>query len=358
MDFGKQLLFFFSALGTFNAVILGIYFFLLVKKKYLTNQLLGALILAYSVRTGTMVFVYFDASIPRIYLQLGLSACFFIGPLVYLFLKAATLGTNTMKRSWKVLLAAHLAFVLLIGIFFPYQQNEVFWNRYVVYSIYAQWLFFIVLSGHLMKDRIAKLFRGTEKTTGQEGWLLMIYVANLLIFTFYLLSIFRTPYTSCLNGSLVFTFMLYLAISILLYRKKTDHLFNFLPEKVNPRKIDAGVAKELGDKLEHAMAIEKVFIDADLKLSGLAKTLNVSPHQLSQFLNDNLDNNFTSYVNSYRIEAACTMLINENKLTLEAVGYEVGFNSKSTFFTAFKKHTGLTPLSYQQQALRSLSSDL
>jgi len=186
----------------------------------------------------------------------------------------------------------------------------------------------------------------------------MIYVANLLIFTFYLLSIFRTPYTSCLNGSLVFTFMLYLAISILVYRKETDHLFNFLPEKVNPRKIDAGVAKELGDKLEHAMAIEKVFIDADLKLSGLAKTLNVSPHQLSQFLNDNLDNNFTSYVNSYRIEAACTMLINENKLTLEAVGYEVGFNSKSTFFTAFKKHTGLTPLSYQQQALRSLSSDL
>ncbi|PTT07202.1 DNA-binding protein, partial [Flavobacterium sp. HMWF030] len=42
-----------------------------------------------------------------------------------------------------------------------------------------------------------------------------------------------------------------------------------------------------------------------------------------------------------------------DKLTLESVGYDVGFNSKSTFFSAFKKHTGTTPLNYQQQALHA-----
>jgi len=358
MNFGNELIFFFSALGTFNAVILSIYFFLLAKKKYLTNYFLGSLIFAYSIRTGTMVFVYFDATIPRIYLQIGLSACLFIGPLLYFFLKAAILGTNSMKRSWKILLSAHLAFVVIVGLSFPYQQYEIFWNQYLVYIIYAQWLLFIMLSSHILWDKIAKLFKSKEKLSGQEGWLVMIYFANVLIFSFYLLSILRTPYTSCLNGSIVFSFMLYLIVSILLYRKNTDDLFNFIPEKVNTRIMEAALANELIQKMEQIMSQQKVFRNPDLKLGGLAKLLNVSSHQLSQLLNENLENNFTTYVNSYRIEEACSMLLTDNRLTLEAVGYEVGFNSKSTFFTAFKKHVGMTPLSYQQQAVRSLGSDL
>lgn len=58
MNFGHQLIFFFSALGTFNAIILGIYFFLLAKNKYLTNYLLGGLILAYSIRTRPQAYLY------------------------------------------------------------------------------------------------------------------------------------------------------------------------------------------------------------------------------------------------------------------------------------------------------------
>lgn len=358
MNFGNELIFFFSALGTFNAVVLGIYFLLLAKKKYLTNYLLGGLILAYSIRTGTMVFVYFDATIPKIYLQTGLSACLFIGPLLYLFLKAATSGTNTMKKSWKVLLYSYFALVVIIGTLFPYQNYVTFWNIYIVYIIYAQWMLFVVLSGYIMKERISKFFESKGKITGQEGWLLMIYAANVFIFTFYLLSILRTPYTSCLNGSMVFTFMLYLAISILLYHRKTDDLFNFLPEKASTKKIEILLATELIKKLELIMSQQKVFTDPDLKLSGLSKMLNISPHQLSQLLNEHLENNFTTYINSYRIEEACSIIITNNRLTLEAIGYEVGFNSKSTFFTAFKKHTGTTPLSYQQQQMQLMSPNL
>lgn len=358
MNFGNELIFFFSALGTFNAVILSIYFLLLAQKKYLTNYLLGGLILAYSIRTGTMVFVYFDATIPKIILQTGLSACLFIGPLLYLFVKAATLGTNTMKKSWKVLLYSHLAFILIVGIVFPYQNYVVFWDRYIVYMIYTQWMIFMILTGYTMRGRISKFFKSREKITVQEGWLLMIYSANVLIFTFYALSILRTPYTSCLNGSIVFSFMLYLAISILLYHKKTDDLLNFLPEKTTAKKLEPVLAAGLTKKLALVMSQQKAFTDPDLKLSGLSKMLNVSPHQLSQLLNEHLENNFTTYINSYRIEEACSMITTDNRLTLEAIGYEVGFNSKSTFFTAFKKHTGMTPLSYQQQGIRLVSSDL
>ena len=89
-----------------------------------------------------------------------------------------------------------------------------------------------------------------------------------------------------------------------------------------------------------------------LSLQDLSKELNISSHQLSQFLNNNLNKNFTSFVNEFRINEACKIITSNDKLTLESVGYDVGFNSKSTFFSAFKKHTGTTPLNYQLQALQ------
>jgi len=88
-------------------------------------------------------------------------------------------------------------------------------------------------------------------------------------------------------------------------------------------------------------------------LQDLSKEMNIAAHQLSQFLNSNLGKNFTSYVNELRINEACSIIKSNDKLTLEAIGYDVGFNSKSTFFAAFKKHTGTTPLNYQLQALQT-----
>ena len=86
MNIGKELLFFFSALGAFNGLILSLYFSFFNSKKYLCNYFLGALLFALSVRIGKSVFVYFDGTLPKIYLQIGLSACFFIGPFLYCFL--------------------------------------------------------------------------------------------------------------------------------------------------------------------------------------------------------------------------------------------------------------------------------
>ncbi|MEG1022929.1 MAG: AraC family transcriptional regulator, partial [Flavobacterium sp.] len=67
MDTGKELLFFFSALGAFNGIILSLYFFFFTKKKYLTNYFLGMLLFALSVRIAKSVFVYFHPELPKLY---------------------------------------------------------------------------------------------------------------------------------------------------------------------------------------------------------------------------------------------------------------------------------------------------
>ncbi|MNR40124.1 HTH-type transcriptional regulator AppY [compost metagenome] len=76
--------------------------------------------------------------------------------------------------------------------------------------------------------------------------------------------------------------------------------------------------------------------------------MKVTKHLLSQYVNEILGKSFSSLVKEYRIEKAKKLLETEKNYTIESLGYDSGFNSKSTFFTAFKTITGLTPAEYQK----------
>lgn len=94
---------------------------------------------------------------------------------------------------------------------------------------------------------------------------------------------------------------------------------------------------------------EKFYMQRDLTLPELAKMLNTNKNTLSQFLNQNLNQNFYRYINSLRVEEAKKLLTeNEtNKYSLEGIGYMAGFNSKTTFNTVFKTQTGMSPSEYK-----------
>jgi AraC-like DNA-binding protein len=353
MDTGKELLFFFSALGAFNGIILGVYFFFFTKKKYLTNYFLGALLFALSIRIGKSVFVYFDPALPKMYLQFGLTACFFIGPCLYYFIKSAVEEVNVMPKSWKITLLFWGILIVTFGILYPYEDYPKLWGRSIINVIYLQWLVYIVFSGYTIRAILKKIVDRKQKTTPSEMWFGMLFLGNFLLFLFYFLSIMGASAATYISGAVVFSFILYLIISILLYRKKTDDLFLLNNQKYSGRKIDSAEAKIVWEKLEKIMTDKSLYKNPNLSLQDLSQELNISGHQLSQFLNNNLGKNFTSFINEFRINEACKIITSNDKLTLESIGYDVGFNSKSTFFAAFKKHTGTTPLNYQLQALQT-----
>ncbi|WP_222943887.1 AraC family transcriptional regulator [Pedobacter sp. N36a] len=322
------------------------------RKKYLSSYFLGALLLVLSVRIGKSVFVYFDGHLPKIYLQIGLSACFFIGPFLYCFLKSAVMGLERIPESWKWMMASLFLLVLITGIGYPYENYSWLWNQYLSKIIYLQWFIYIVISTFVIKGILKKIFSKVQQLNPAENWLLMIFFGNVVIFITFFLSLIRAPFMSYISGSIGFSLILYLIISVLLYRKKTDDLFLLSPNKYSGKKVNDDEVGILLGKLEKVMRQQAMYRNPDLKLSDLSKGVNVSSHQLSQFLNDNLGKNFTTFVNEFRINEACSIISTDHRLTLESIGYEVGFNSKSTFFAAFKKLKGTTPFSYQQHTLQ------
>ncbi|ABQ03573.1 helix-turn-helix domain-containing protein [Flavobacterium johnsoniae] len=353
MDTGKELLFFFSALGSFNGIILGVYFFFFTKKKFLTNYFLGALLFALSIRIGKSVFIYFHPELPKMYLQLGLTACFFIGPCLYYFLRSAVEEINVMPKSWKMMLLFWGILIVSVGILYPYEMYPTLWSFYFIRIIYFQWFVYILFSGFTIRGVLKKIFNTKEKASPSEIWFGTLFLGTFLLFLFYFLAIMGASAATYISGAVVFSFILYLIISILLYRKKTDDLFLLNSQKVSGKKIDAAEAVIISEKLENIMNEKSLYKNPNLNLQDLSREINISSHQLSQFLNNNLGKNFTSFVNEFRINEACRIITSNDKLTLESVGYDVGFNSKSTFFAAFKKHTGTTPLNYQLQALQT-----
>ena len=114
-------------------------------------------------------------------------------------------------------------------------------------------------------------------------------------------------------------------------------------------KINREVLNPISIELEKYMKNKKPFLNSELNLNVLAKSLSIHPKTLSQTINQIIGSNFSEYINSFRIEEAKLLFqnSNDNNLTIMEIMYQVGFNSRSVFNTAFKNKTGKTPSQFK-----------
>ncbi len=107
------------------------------------------------------------------------------------------------------------------------------------------------------------------------------------------------------------------------------------------------MAKQYIDVLKSYMMKVKPFTRDNLTIADLAHATQIPPRYLSQVLNQNLDQNFFDFINSYRIKEAIELLEDQG-LNISEVMYAVGFSSRSSFNTAFRKYVGITPTQYRR----------
>jgi AraC-like DNA-binding protein len=120
--------------------------------------------------------------------------------------------------------------------------------------------------------------------------------------------------------------------------------------KYSQSKIEANIYEENKILLNQIMENEKPYLLPELNLDELAKMLNKPPKQLSQTINLGFSMNFNTYINRYRINEAKRIIeldVNDKK-TIYEILLDAGFNSKSVFNDAFKKHAGCTPKEYRR----------
>ncbi len=110
----------------------------------------------------------------------------------------------------------------------------------------------------------------------------------------------------------------------------------------------------LKEQLDKLMQDEKLYTDQELSLPLLAEKLNLSLHELSWLLNKEIGKNFYQYINQFRVEQAKQLLQSPSHLHLSilAIGFDAGFNSKTTFNSTFKKMVGMTPREFRDLVVR------
>ena len=345
MEFSRELLFFFSALGAFNGLLLSIYFLFLIKNKKIFHPFLGGLLLLLSIRVVKSIFLFFNPNLLELFVQIGLSACFLIGPALFLYLVAATNSASWSIKNWWFHLMPFLLLVSFISFVYPYYDNLYLWKNYLIEGIYWQWFIYLLISGFYIKNDLKKIFSKKIKLTQIEIWKTSVFIGVSVIWIAYN----TTAYTSYITGAISFTFILYVLFLLLFFRKNKKSISKPNKEKYADKKIETTDAKIHLEKLHTLMKEEKLFKNANLKSSDVAKRIQLTTHQFSQLLNDNLGKSFPVFINEYKISEAKVMIKESRNLTLEAIGFECGFNSKSTFYTTFKKIEGNTPAKYREQ---------
>lgn len=332
-----SVLFLLASLGVVNGILVGVY--LIVKKKRtITDVYFGGLLLTLSIRIGKSIFFYFNRGTDLLILQIGLSACIFIGPFFYLYIKAIERQEQTFQLKDKLLLFTLLIAITITGVLFPYRIFPEVWNGYIIYGIYAVWSFFTIVGLYHSSKLLRPTVFSPKSMNGSEQYLTAIVLSMLFITCTYQAALFIG--FTYIWGALIFTFTFYYLLGRVLLTSKS------ITPKLSIRPLENGT--ELLNKINEWMSSEKPFINQGLKLDLLASQTDMSKHTLSRVLNEKYKHGFSQYVKEHRVNEAKKLIVSRPELSLEGIGYEAGFSSKSAFFEAFKKIENCTPSEYKK----------
>ena len=222
-----------------------------------------------------------------------------------------------------------------------------YYTQAIIYTLFA-----LVLL-HKYHKEIKTLFSSLEKV--KLSWLAFLLSGFLLIWiTFlseFLLNVngISSPELSNLLLSFGLILLFIFANTIVYKCLKAPQLFGVLDEKNKIPQLPKAVNDETAKKLSEFMAQEKPYLSPNISLSDLSEKLSIHPRTLSLTIKYSYKQNFFDFINSYRIKEAQRLLSNNNgKKTILEILWDSGFNSKSVFNRAFKKHTGITPSQYKK----------
>lgn len=345
MSLEQQLIFLFSALGAINGFIVSGYFLFKRVEKRLSDYFLGGLLLMLSIRIIKSVFLFFNHGLFEWFIQFGLTACFLIGPFLFLYVKSMTKPDENIQKRWWWHIVPYVFIIFAFRFYYNYYDNKWLW-RWFIELIYKQWMLYIFASAYLLIPIFKKVRDRKTKLIDEEFWLLNIFFGTSVVWLAYETS----SYTSYIVGALSFTFLLYISILLWVYKRSNKTISTDPPIKYANSNLDVIEIAAHMQKINQYIEQQKPYLDPDLTLVKLSQQLGISRKELSQTINQSEGKNYSSYIAKLRIEEAKRLLAlpQYSNYKISAIAYESGFNSLSSFNTYFKKIVGKTAQEYRK----------
>lgn len=355
--------------------------FLLFSKKVnqLSNRILAALMLVFTVdlAMAALLSVGLHQNYPHV-IGLDFSITLLYGPLLYLYSETLIKGNERLTLAQK---KHFIPFILLTLYFLPFYFNsgetklnllsktgelqygsEWITHFKVVFSL--AYLPFIIRDLYQYRRKIRANYSTLEKRNLDwlQGFVLAGTLLGITAGVLYTVSSFSdmlSEYTDfTLLASTIFVYSIgYMGLKQAEFFTPIGREEKQVPKVEKPRQesytrsgLNEKQGKELHQQLCALMEKEKPYLRSDLSLAELAGLMNISTHNLTEVINTFTDASFYDFVNSYRVENVKQAIKDPEfqNYTLLGIGLESGFNSKSSFNSVFKKHTGLTPSQYKK----------
>lgn len=379
----------FSLLIVFVSLLLASFLLAARSKNYLSNLLLAAFLIVSAIDSDS---IFLGSYIYPNYPTLGLllsSFIFFKIPLLYLYLLSVIYANFSLSwRSW----LHTIPFIIDILLFVPrfYSQDlqgqiEFFeMDHNTEYRALEVQISYLLIHGQIIAyliamfitvNRYRKLLLENYSNANliNYKWLLSfltIFSIDFGVASFKNLFLFfgseEAYYYSMFITSLVsMGYIIWLVFKTMIHPEifrgvdsKLQLVDNFISDKNKEDKSDSvdnfGNATNFNKKIQlinDYMTENEPFLDPSLTVYDLSKQIGMPVKELSLLINHELNQHFFDFVNGFRIRKAMELLSDEKKkkFTVLEILYDVGFNSKSSFNTAFKKYTKLTPTEYRKK---------
>ncbi len=350
-----------SIITVFQLLLLAIFLISHKKGNRLSNRILSVFLFSNALLIANFILFHlkiltFDSF--SYFFFIGKSSYFLLMPLLYLYTKSLCYRAFALKKSDVCHFVPFVFSVTFSIIYFHTSVAQI--SKVIISSVlHIQILSYIIatlLTLRVYRSELKKLFSSVERI--DLSWLLFLLIGFVLMWvidvTNFALGIMKavSRSTHYIMNLISLTINFIFAIVIVYRGLKQPEIFSGIEEgpKYAKQKLSISDSEQYVKQLESYMASQKPYLISSLSLNDLAWKLVMTPRLLSQVINESMNQNFFDFVNSYRTEEAKRIFLDpssRHKTVLEVL-YDAGFNSKSVFNSAFKKHTGMTPTRFKK----------
>lgn len=366
----------FSLLGVAQGFFLVFFFLFGQPAKSLVNRYIGLAILGISL-VVLEIFLCYSGAIVHIphYVDFSEPFNFLLAPFIYL---AITSLVNKHPKNWYWHL---LPFVIYFGnhLFFLFQSEAFKLNafRYAYHpdlpelpnkqfftddllgikmyvnqlSILQTFFYFFPAFQHLKSFFKTNNYLHLWTVLGVEKYrwffvFLYLQLGSYGLWIFKVLFVFRDSWD---NVSAALQTLTIYAVNFFVMKDAIFQRQKSVDKKYQKSALSKAQGKAMLQKLAEEMTNNQPYLNPKLTLKSLAERINISPHNLSQVLNEQLNKTYYEWIAEYRVAAAKDLMIAQKyaHYKLEEIGTLAGFNSRSVFYKAFKKIEGVAPSKFR-----------